>query len=627
MQLSQRDKSPELKKRTLERRLLAVLAGGIVLLAGIVFTRLLGGDPAVSSIFTSFAAAGLSAPVLFKGFRSLYSRRNTTDILVAIAVGAALALQEYGTAGAVSFFLLGGGLLEERTASGAREAVKRLVDLAPVKARLKSGADGSMEEVDAASLEPGQVVIVLPGDILPSDGEVIGGCSAVDQSSITGESIPVEVKPGDEVFAGAANLSGSVEVRVTRAGDDSVLGKINLLIEEASRGGTRFGRFVDSYAGYYTPILLLVASGLLYFTGDMNRAIGALIVACPCAFVLASPLACMAGLAAAARMGLMVKRVDNLETAALIDTVVFDKTGTLTTGKLSVYSVEPTEGIGEAELLMAAGSALALSNHPVANGVLKTIRDRNIQFPDPRAFKEEPGSGCRASGPDFTCVAGRRSYLEKEGVTGLPSEPPNPEETGTFLLVALDGEYAGMVRLRDTVRPDLETLGEDLRRLGVKRTIILTGDREQVAREVAADLEFDEFYAELMPDEKVAVVEKLRKEGCLVSVVGDGVNDAPALAAGDLGLAVGSSGSGVAILAADVVFLNDDVARLPWFISLARRSRAVIVQNILIAVGFTFGALSLVAAGYIAPVAAAFIHNSSTLLIAVNSSRLMRSSS
>jgi len=627
MQLSQREKSPELKKRTLERRLFAVLAGGTVLLSGVVFTKFLRGDPAVASLFTALAAACLSAPVLFNGFRALYRRSNTTDLLVAIAVGAALALQEYGTAGAVAFFLLLGGLLEERTASGAREAIKRLVDLAPAKARLKTGAEGGLTEIDAGSLEPGQIVVAMPGDILPSDGEVIRGRSVVDQASITGESIPVEVKPGDEVFAGTANLSGSIEVRVTRAGDDTALGKINLLITEAARGGTGFDRFVDLYAGYYTPILLLVAAGLLYFTGDTNRAIGALIVACPCAFVLASPLACMAGLAAAARMGLMVKRVENLETTALVDTIVFDKTGTLTTGKLSVYSIEPAAGVHETDLLLTAGSALSLSAHPVAKGVLEFVRARDIQVFDPQAFKEMPGLGCRAAGNGFICLAGRRSYLEQEGVEGLPLEPSKAEETGTFLLVARDGIFSGIIRLRDTVRPELENLGEDLRKLGVKRTLILTGDREPVAREVAGSLDFDGYYAGLMPEEKVAVVEKLREDGSRISVVGDGVNDAPALAAGDVGMAVGSSGSGIAILAADVVFLNDDVARLPRFISLARRSRSVIAQNIMIAISFTFGALGMVAAGYITPVAAAFIHNSSTLLIALNSSRLVRFSS
>jgi Cd2+/Zn2+-exporting ATPase len=536
-------------------------------------------------------------------------------------------------------------LIEKRTAAGAEASIESLIRLAPTKAsRLVAGAGGGQtqrreELIEATSLRPGDLVRVRPGDTIPADGRVVSGASTVNQASITGESVPAEKAPGDEVFGSTINLTGVLDIEVTKAGADTLLGRVKDLILQAERTKTPIMRLVDQYAAWYTPTILMLVGVVLFFalksTPDtaFDRAIAMLVIACPSALILATPTAMVAALSSAARLGVLVKSVATLEAARNLTAIVFDKTGTVTTGVLSVTRLAPTDGVEASNLLRLAASAEQNSRHPVARAVTEMARRARLPLDLPTRFEEVAGRGVIATLPTGdTVFVGRASWLADAvpephavDVATLDRVQASTEADGLSVLhVVHDGRSIGWIGLEDNARPEAAGAVDQLKTMGISRLVLLTGDRSSVARRVAGQMHFDEFKAEVLPHEKLEMVDGLKAAGHRVAVIGDGVNDAPALAAGDVSIAMGAAGSDVAIHSASIALLNSNLNRIPFLVELSRRTISVIRQNMVIGGLFIVAFVALAGAGYVSPVLAAALHVVSGLAVVFNSARLVR---
>ena len=433
-------------------------------------------------------------------------------------------------------------------------------------------------------------------------------------------------KGGDEVFAGTINLTGVLDIQVSRAGRDTTLGRVRELILNAEQSKLPIMRLMDQYMGYYTPLVLTLGALVWVFTKDLNRVISVLVVSCPCAFVLATPTAMVAALSAAARLGLLIKNVADIELAARINAFIFDKTGTLTTGKLAVSRMKPLGETTPAELVRVTASAERHSNHPAARALAQLAGDAGVVLLEPEEFTETAGRGVRAIIGGRIVFVGRAQWLKDNGVEEdfFSSVDLNETEGFSLIFVARDGRCLGWFGLQDRVRDEAAVALAALKEAGVKRIAMVTGDRKPVADRVAALIACEEVAADCLPQDKVAFVRDVKARGYRVAVVGDGVNDAPALASGDLGIAMGAAGSEVAIHSATIALMNNDLRRLPFLIRLSRATRLVINQNFLIGVLFIVGGLSLAALGYLNPIVAAILHNAGSLLVVFNSARLVR---
>ncbi len=569
----------------------------------------------------------LAIRVIWHALRNLLSGHMHMDELVALAIAFALATGDYRAAGIVAFFLLVSELIESRTAIGARASIEELVKLTPKTARLIEDG-GNEKTVDATALMPGQRVRVMPGDNIPADGRVAHGESTVNQANITGESLPVDKREGDQVFSGTTNLTGAMEIEVTKVGADTTLGQVQHLILDAERTKIPIMRLIDRYVIWYTPIVLMLAGIVLFFTKDddgLNRAIAMLVVSCPCALIMATPTAMVAGLSAAARLGILIKDVSHLESAGRLTSVIFDKTGTLTTGELSVTRLVPAEGVNGADLLRLAATAEQNSNHPAARALMHVAREANVSFNKPEKFEEVPGKGVLATVEGQQIIVGRETFLREKGVdTTAVADISKQMEGMSQLFVAQGTRILGIVGLEDRTRSAAKAAVQELRDAGINRVAMLTGDREAVARRVAAEMNCTEFKADCLPHEKLELVEAMRRQGHRVMVVGDGVNDAPALAAGDLGMAMGAAGSDVAIKSASIALLNNDLTRIPFLVKLSRATRAVVIQNLVFGVLFVVVMMTLGAFNIVSPITAAIAHALSSFVVVFNSARLVR---
>lgn len=566
----------------------------------------------------------LGYPIVWTSFKDIRRGILSINELVGIAVLGAFAWGDYKTAGLVAFFMLLGEIIETRTAAGARASIESLIKLTPTKARRISG--GKEEEVAAQDLAIGDVIRVRPGDNVAADGVIVAGQGSFNQANITGESLPVDKKPGDEVFAGTQNLTGVLEIRVSRAGQDTTLGRVRELILAAEKTKLPIMRLVDQYMVYYTPLVLVMAALVWAFTQNLPRVIAVLVVACPCAFILATPTAMVAALSAAARLGILIKNVGDIELAARINAFIFDKTGTLTTGKLAVSRLAPVEGVAPAELLYISASAEKYSNHPTAKALQDISGEAGVTLAEPKDFAETAGRGIRAKVDGRDVLVGRAQWLKDNGIREDIEKSVDLNETEGFSLihVARDGKYLGWIGLRDEVRAEAREALAALAETGVRRIAMVTGDRQPVATRVAKEIGCEEVVADCLPQNKVEFVRNIKSRGYRVAVVGDGVNDAPALAAGDMGVAMGAAGSEVAIHSATIALMNNDLRRLPFLIRLSRSTRNVINQNFLFGVGFIIIGLTLAAFGYVNAVVAAVMHNVGSLLVVFNSARLVR---
>ncbi len=610
---------------TLRFRLGLVLLGALCLCVDGLVRVLRPDQQDLATVWAMIGTLIVATPVLWDAIRGLKSEgfaatKFYMDQFITLAVVACFAIGQYVTGGVVAIILVIGQVLEERTMLGAQEALDRLAKLSKVRARrLRNGVE---EEIDSDQLARGDRVRVRPGDTVPADGRVISGHSTINQATITGESIPVEAESGDEVFAGTSNLTGSIEVEVTKTGDQTVLGRVRHIVEEAQTSRAPIMRLTEEYARYYTPLILIIGGFVLFFTRDATRAISVIIVSIPCAFVLASPAAMIAALACSSRLGILIKSVRFLEQAASIDTVVFDKTGTLTTGQLRVERLEPAGGLSEQELLVLAASAESHSSHPVARALVAEARHRQLTLQEPTQVQEAHGHGVSAHLSGRDVLIGRASWLASRGVAADNSL--REAHNLSVLHLAVNGQWAGVIHLSDRVRTEAGGLAAQLGRLGIQRLIMLTGDRQNVAETVAASLGIPEVRAECLPQHKLEVVNELKAQGRRVLVIGDGINDAPALAAGDLSVAMGALGSDVAIQTADAALMTDDIGRLPVLLALSRRTLQIIHMNLL--AGFVFIVLAIIASslGWVSPILAAFIHELGAFFVLFNSARLLR---
>jgi Cd2+/Zn2+-exporting ATPase len=612
-------------------RLKQTLLGVIFVVNAFVLDWVFDQASTAASASAMIGAIILGYPIVWTSIKTLRRGQLTINELVGIAVLAAFASGDYKTAGIVAFFMLTGEIIENRTAEGARQSIESLIKLTPTKAR-RITTKGE-EEVAAKDLAIGDVIRIRPGDNMAADGVIVSGQGSINQANITGESLPVDKKTGDEVFAGTQNLTGVLEIRVSRAGQDTTLGKVRELILAAEKTKLPIMRIIDQYMGFYTPLVLVIAALVwafapheLTFDARLSRVISVLVVSCPCAFILATPTAMVAALSAAARLGILIKNVSDIELAARINAFVFDKTGTLTTGKLAVSRLAPLGGATPAELLHAAASAEKYSNHPTAKALVQLSQEAGVTLAEPKNFSETAGRGIKAEVDGHAILVGRAQWLKDSGVTEdfVKAVDLNETEGFSLLFVARGGKCIGWVGLQDQTREEAREALVELKASGVRRIAMVSGDRQPVATRVAKEVGCDEVVGDCLPQNKVDFVRATKKKGYRVAVVGDGVNDAPALAAGDIGIAMGAAGSEVAIHSATIALMNNDLRRLPFLIKLSRSTRAVINQNFLFGVVFIVCGLSLAAFGKVGPIVAAILHNVGSLIVVFNSARLVR---
>ena len=605
-------------------KLYQTLIGLSFVLNSFVISYLFVNGKSVGDAAAMIGAVMLGYPIMITALRDLRKGKLTTNELVAIAVLASFASGQYQEAGIVAFFMLLSEIIEKRTAEGARRSIESLIQLTPVKARRLKGDEE--EEVEVASLKVGDVIRVRPGDNVAADGVIVFGQGSFNQANITGESLPVDKKTGDEVFAGTQNLTGVLEIKVSRAGEDTTLGKVRDLILAAEKTKLPIMRIVDRYMGYYTPLVLLIGALVWAFTEKLSPVISVFIIACPCAFILATPTAMVAALSAAARLGILIKNVGDIELSAKINAFIFDKTGTLTTGQLTVSRLSPQGSVKPAELLHLAASAEKYSNHPAARALADLAAEAGLNLDEPVDFEESPGRGIQATVDGAKAIVGRAQWLKDNGISEGFAEKSDPTEAEGYslLYVAKDGEFLGWIGLQDRTRAEAKESLSDLMQAGVRRVAMVSGDLRPVASRVAKEIGCGEVLAECLPQNKVEFVRKMKAKGYRVAVVGDGVNDAPALAAGDLGIAMGAAGSEVAIHSATIALMNNDLRRLPFLVRLSRQTRSVINQNFLFGALFVISGFTLATMEIINPVWAAFLHVVGSLLVVFNSFRLVR---
>lgn len=619
------------KKHTHQRQtrvsiaMVATLAGGILLLNSVIGSWIYGKESEVTKISAMIGSILLAGPVVWHAFKNLIQAKMHMDELVALAIVAAFATGDYVVAGLVAFFLLLSELIETRSALGARAAIEGLIRLTPTTAH-KISDDGGEQEVEVKDLKPGDIIRVRPGDNIAADGEIVSGMSSVNEATITGESLPVDKVPGMNVFAGTSNLNGALDIKVTKAGSDTTLGKVQSLIMQAEQSRIPIMRIIDQYVKWYMPTILMIAFIVWFYTKDLSNSISVLVVSCPCALILATPTAMVAALSAAARLGILIKKVTHLELAGKMTAIVFDKTGTLTTGRLYVTKLTPAENVEPGTLLRLAASAERMSRHPAAVALQQVAKEAKVTLADFTDFEETPGKGVTANIEDSKIMVGRDTFLTENGIDiKTVSDPALHEEQGfSTLYVAKDDQCIGWIGMQDKTRPEAQTAVKDLLDSGVKRVTMLTGDRAEVAHRVAGELGCTDVKAHCLPHDKLAVVEQLRKDGHTVAVVGDGINDAPALAAGDLGIAMGAAGSDVAINSASIALMNNDLQRLPFLVNLSRKTRNVIAWNLGFGILFIVLGISASVAGYVPPILAAALHFGSSLIVVFNSARLVR---
>ena len=599
--------------------------GVVCVLNAFIVDWLFEAGTTLASASAMIGALILIYPIVVTAVKDLRVGRLSINELVAIAVLAAFASGDYKTAGVVAFFMLTGELIESRTAEGARNSIESLIKLTPTKAR-RILKDGNEEEVPASQLTVGDVIRIRPGDNVAADGVIVSGQGSFNQATITGESLPADKKTGDEVFAGTQNLTGVLEIKVSRAGTDTTLGRVRELIIAAEKTKLPIQKIVDQYMGFYTPLVLVIGALVWAFTHDLSRVIAVFVVSCPCAFILATPTAMVAALSAAARLGILIKNVADIETAAKINAFVFDKTGTLTTGQLAVSRLAPLGETKPAELLLLAASAEKYSNHPTAKALANLAGEAGVPLTEPKDFAETPGRGVKAEINGAKILVGRAQWLKDNGIDAgfEKSVDVDDAEGWSLIFVAQNGKCVGWVGMQDKTRSEAKEALAELKEAGVRRISMVSGDRQPVATRVAAEIACEEAKGDCLPQDKVDFVRAVKAKGYKVAVVGDGVNDAPALAAGDISIAMGAAGSEVAIHSATIALMNNDLRRLPFLVKLSRSTRAVINQNFMFGVLFIIVGLTITSFGVIGPIVAALLHNVGSLIVIFNSARLVR---
>jgi Cu+-exporting ATPase len=593
-------------------------AVGVLLLLNLlgVFNSIYGIDTA--AILTLVAGYR----IFYNAISALLEKKISADLAICVAAVAALAIGEYLAAAEAMLIMLVGEGLEGYAAGRTEAAIHKFVEQLPRRARLLR--DGEEVDVDAASLSEGDRIVVRAGERIAADGEIAQGSSSVDESTITGESLPRDKEIGDEVFSGTLNGHGMLIIRVTRAGSDTTLARVIKLVEEAKGKKAPVERLADRYARYFLPALVVVAVAVFYFTRDWLRTVSVLIVACPCALVLATPAAMVAAMGGLARRGILVRGASVMQSAAKVDTVLFDKTGTVTEGRFNIARIIPVDSAGEDELLALAAAAESGSDHMLARVIVDEAQHRNLNIPKPEEAHILPGRGaiCRLNGREIR--AGNAAFLAENGITDTAHLLEEADRYGATAVLVADGQrLAGAILLRDRVRAGIKEAVHTLRHMEIGNLVMLTGDRRRAAEAIAREIGIPDVEAELLPEQKLDRVKHFAAHGRTVAMVGDGINDAPALAAADVGIAVAGA-SDITAEAADVVYLGHSLEKLPQFFEVSRRAVATIWMNIIVfAAGLNTVAILAAATGKMGPLGAAVTHQVGSLMVILISLRLL----
>ncbi len=572
-------------------------------------------DPAWVTIFIC------GIPLLYLAiWRITYNRgvsKISSALLICIAMFAALSIGELFAAGEVAFIMALGALLEDATTNRAKKGLKKLISLAPTQGRRIR--EGKEEMIPAEEIRKGDDLRILPGEIIPVDGKILTGETSVDQSIMTGESLPVDKTVGDGVFCGTINRFGAIDITATQVGEDSSLQKLIRMVEDAENKQAPMQRIADRVASWLVPVALLIAILAYIFTGNIVTGVTVLVVFCPCALVLATPTAIMAAIGQATKHGVIIKSGESLEKMGKVDTIAFDKTGTLTYGRLEVSDVIPFDSsLTEKELLTVTASAEAKSEHPLGKAIVARAKDQNLPLTESEDFKMAAGKGISAKISGRSLLCGNEKYLMEQGVSIGEQVHSTLEKLRTegkaSILVAEKDTCLGVIALSDVLRPEAKDMVSRLTAMRTS-TVLLTGDNRKTADYFAKQIGISEVRAELLPEEKVQNVEALREAGRKVCMIGDGVNDAPALKTADVGVAMGSMGSDIAVEAADIALMSDDISKIPYLKRLSNATVKTIKFSITLSMCINFVAIVLSLLELLTPVTGALVHNAGSCFV------------
>ncbi|WP_296790004.1 cation-translocating P-type ATPase [uncultured Methanobrevibacter sp.] len=546
----------------------------------------------------------------------------SSALLIAIAMVASLFIGEIFAAGEVAWIMALGALLEDWTVERAKKGLRNLINLTPQTGR--KIVDGVEEVVSVDEIKIGDTLRILPGESVPVDGEIIKGTSSLDQSIMTGESLPIDKEVGDDVFCGTMNMYGAIDIKATSLGENSSLQKLIDLVKAADEKQAPTQRIADKWATWLVPVALIIAIAAWLVTGNIERGVTVLVVFCPCALILATPTAIMAAIGQATKYGVLIKSGEALETLGGLNTLVFDKTGTLTYGNLEVSDVIPIKAdLSQMDLLKMTASCEKLSEHPLAKAIVNNAKEAEVDIEEPKEFKMYPGKGVTCINSFGNVYAGNSKFLAENNIDVDVDNQLNKlkNEGKASIIVALDGEVVGLIGLSDVIREDSKGMIDSLHDLGTE-TVLLTGDNTETANYFASKVGIGKVYGNLLPEEKLSWIEKFKNEGRQVCMIGDGVNDAPALKTADVSVAMGSVGSDVAIEAADIALLGDDIGKIPYLKKLSNSTLFTIKANI--AISMTINAVAIICSvlGLLNPVTGAIVHNAGSCLVVLNAALL-----
>lgn len=559
------------------------------------------------------------------GFKDIVHRRITVNVFVAVALVATIAVGEFRAAAVIVFIMAVAGALETYTLDKTRRSIRNLLDLTPKTATIRR--DEAEVTIPVNEVQVGDTVVVRPGGRIPVDGIVVAGQSCVNQAPITGESMPVEKFKGSEVFGGTLNEAGRLEIKTAKVGQDTTLARIVHLVEQAQGSKAPIQNLADRFTTWFLPTVLILAAIAFFASGDVKVAVSVLLVACPCAFAIATPTAVTAGISNMARHAVLIKGGIFLELAKKMDVLLVDKTGTFTFGKPKVVDVAAFDGLPEEEVLRLAAIAEKYSEHPLAKSVIACAKERGIEVPDPTEFNIEVGMGVTARLDGKEILVGKNRFLQDRGVCVAEyieyAISEQTEQGRTAILVANDMKPIGLIAIADEIRPETPRAIASLKAMGIKNIIMLTGDNHKVAKAVAKEIGVDDFKAELLPEQKLQFVENLQNQGNVVGMIGDGINDAPALALADVGIAMGAAGTDVAVETADVTLMNDDLSRVVNFMDMSRKVLSRIKLNIFFSIMYNIIGFILAGFGMLTPVLAVIFQEAGCITVVFSSTLLL----